>query len=318
MQWLLSHGVPSATLVEAADDLFSLLQATIAQAHGPWNARKQVVGPDSATVLFHVANLSSENGLVEPESMQSIWPGLRTRWKQTRQAIALSELLQDDVQVTDWLILDCVAAPLLLNSLQTFEGDVLVLRESAMSGNQRSSIITQLGDANNYALQEICRFPTRNPKVWHTLFVREHAREARTLKREIATLTNYINNTKAKAEEAQKNLIEARDRIQSLEEQTTKMSREIRQKEHEISHLQHELDIKTSEKLALNFKLSLLDQENTNAKVHTARLQDIIKQLQDHSERQNELLDRMHDTTLQQSHHILETISEILKTPPQK
>lgn len=176
VQWLLSRAVPSATLVEADDALIHPLQATVAAASGAWRVRKQVIGPETATVTFHVASVSSESGLLEPESLRSLWPNLKTRQKQTRQAITLDELLQDDEQSANWLIVDCwPAQPLLQGGLQALsQMDVLIVRTTmgadtpdTLNPAEVESALTEAG------FRQIAADAGRHPGVGHALYVRE-------------------------------------------------------------------------------------------------------------------------------------------------
>lgn len=173
VQWLLSRAVPSATLVEADDALIHPLQAA---APGPWRVRKQVIGPETATVTFHVASVSSESGLLEPESLRSLWPNLKTRQKQTRQAITLDELLQDDEQSANWLIVDCwPAQPLLQGGQQALsQMDVLIVRTTmgadtpdTLNPAEVESALTEAG------FRQIAADAGRHPGVGHALYVRE-------------------------------------------------------------------------------------------------------------------------------------------------
>lgn len=176
VQWLLSRAVPSATLVEADDALIHPLQATVAAASGAWRVRKQVIGPETATVTFHVASVSSESGLLEPESLRSLWPNLKTRQKQTRQAITLDELLQDDEQSANWLIVDCwPAQPLLQGGQQALsQMDVLIVRTTmgadtpdTLNPAEVESALTEAG------FRQIAADAGRHPGVGHALYVRE-------------------------------------------------------------------------------------------------------------------------------------------------
>ena len=178
VQWLLSRAVPSATLVEADDALIAPLQAAVANAPGPWRVRKQVVGPETATVTFHVASVSSESGLLEPESLRGLWPNLKTRQKQTRQAITLDELLQDDEPSANWLIVDCwPALPLLQGGPQALaQTDVAVVR-TTLGADTPDTLNPSEVEARLVALgfRPIATDAGRHPGVGHALYVREQA-----------------------------------------------------------------------------------------------------------------------------------------------
>ncbi len=185
VQWLLSSAVPSATLVEADDALIAPLQAAVANAPGPWRVRKQVVGPETATVTFHVASVSSESGLLEPESLRGLWPNLKTRQKQTRQAITLDELLQDDEPSANWLIVDCwPALPLLQGGPQALaQTDVAVVR-TTLGADTPDTLNPSEVEARLVALgfRPIATDAGRHPGVGHALYVRGQEAIAETLK----------------------------------------------------------------------------------------------------------------------------------------
>lgn len=176
VQWLLSRAVPSATLVEADDALIHPLQATVAAASGAWRVRKQVIGPETATVTFHVASVSSESGLLEPESLRSLWPNLKTRQKQTRQAITLDELLQDDEQGANWLIVDCwPALPLLQGGQQALAQMDVALVRTTMGADTPDTLNPSEVEAQLVAqgFRAIATDAGRHPGVGHALYVRE-------------------------------------------------------------------------------------------------------------------------------------------------
>ena len=119
VQLLQSLAVPSATLVEADDTQFEHLQRSVPQRAG-WRLRKQVVGPHTETVTYYRASNAVESGLLEPESLRSLWPNLKTTHQQTRQAITLAELQQEAETPANWLLVDClpVTAPSSVSSQQ--------------------------------------------------------------------------------------------------------------------------------------------------------------------------------------------------------
>jgi len=175
VRWMLSSALPSATLVEADENLIAPLQAAVAEAPGLWRVLKQVVGPETGSVTFHVASVSSESGLLEPESLRDLWPNLRTRQKQTRQAISLDKLLHDDEPAANWLIVDCwPALPLLQRSQQALSAmDVVILRTHL--GENTPAALELRSVENTFAhigLRLIESEPGRHPKQGHTLFVR--------------------------------------------------------------------------------------------------------------------------------------------------
>lgn len=190
VRWMLSSALPSATLVEADDNLIAPLQAAVAEAPGTWRVLKQVVGPETATVTFHVASVSSESGLLEPESLRGLWPNLRTRQKQTRQAITLDELLQEDEPSANWLIVDCWPALPLLQAGQRAlaQMDVAVVRTN-MGADTPDTLNPSAVEAQlvGIGFRHIATEAGRHPGVGHALYVQEPADMPATL----ATLAQW-------------------------------------------------------------------------------------------------------------------------------
>ncbi|HSW22938.1 MAG TPA: hypothetical protein VLJ62_09235, partial [Burkholderiaceae bacterium] len=179
VQWLARSDALCATLVEADDGQVARLQQ-VCEARPQWRVRKQVVGTVAEATTFHVASMASESGLLEPEGLRSLWPNLRTRHKQTRQAIALAELLEAEDATVNWLVLDCLPGLPLLQSIepQLAHVDVLLVRamlEGApgpLTGMDERSIESWL---HGEGFRRIATEPGRHPAVGHVLLVRDPA-----------------------------------------------------------------------------------------------------------------------------------------------
>ena len=190
VQRLMQWGTHNVTLVEADETQFEHLQRSLALRDG-WHLRQQVIARSTETVTYHLASNMLESGLLAPESLRSLWPHLKTRQKQTRQAIALADLQQNAETPANWLLVDCLPAlPIIQgasNQLAAF--DVIALRVLLDGQALRSSEATL--DELQPALQ-ILGFRClaieagRHPALGHALFVRDTPAQARQLQQQLA------------------------------------------------------------------------------------------------------------------------------------
>lgn len=195
VQHLMASGHRNVTLIEADETTAARLKL-VAQAQPSWKVLAGLVGPESTHTLSYTASLQPESGLLEPESLRSLWPNLKTTHQQTRQAITLAELQQDTEYPANWLLVDCLPAlPILQGAVQQLAAfDVIALRvllgstQDTGHGNGDSisythnNELTQSASANalHPALQALgfrCLAieTSRHPDIGHALFVRDTA-----------------------------------------------------------------------------------------------------------------------------------------------
>lgn len=238
VQLLQTLAVPSVTLVEADDTQFEHLQRSVPQRDG-WRLRKQVVGPRTDTVTYHQASNATESGLLEPESLRSLWPNLKTTHKQTRQAITLADLQDDADTPANWLLLDCLPAlPILQGAAQQLAAfDVISLRvllaENAVPGSAAGA------DEVQATLQEqgfrcLALEASRHPGVGHALFVRDTAKQAKQREEQLAknlaalqAQNSTLTQEKAKLIAASAELTKSRDQLATQLAAETKTKAEI-------------------------------------------------------------------------------------------
>jgi hypothetical protein len=129
-------------------------------------------------VDFHVAQLARESGLVEPESLHTIWPNLRLRQTQVREAVSLGELLdQQDIEA-DWLFIDCFPAAALLENARIAGRNISVVMARCMQADKASMVSGADLDAVDRVLVEagfrrLSTLPERNPAVCCALYAKE-------------------------------------------------------------------------------------------------------------------------------------------------
>ena len=186
VQWLQQANIEAASLVEAADESFHSLQALVS-AKPNWRASQQVIGPNTQVVTFYVASVGSESGLLEPESQQGIWPNIKTRQKQDRQAITLSEAMRDDEVSADWLVLDCSPAlSLLMGAAERLAGVHVVLARTALSAAGEQGESQELAGLKQHlaaaGFRLVCTEAGRHPALGHALWVRQTQSDSESLR----------------------------------------------------------------------------------------------------------------------------------------
>jgi len=118
-QWLLQQDAP-ALLIEAGPEQHRLLaQRLNIRPNTSHHAAQLLVAPEHGEHPFYTTTLSSENGLLPPDHLTSLWPNLHPVQEQRVLALTLAEALA--AHAVDaaplWLIIDCLpAAPLLTSA----------------------------------------------------------------------------------------------------------------------------------------------------------------------------------------------------------
>lgn len=224
VQHLLATGHRNVTLVEADEPTAARLKL-VAQAQPSWAVQQGVVGRNSEHTPFYTASLQTESGLLEPESLRSLWPNLQTTHQQSRQAITLAELQQDAETPANWLLVDCLPAlPIIQGAAQQLAAfDVIALRVLLSSTNSNSIELTQSAsaDALHPALQALgfrCLAieTSRHPAIGHALFVRDTAALAQQQQQQLAQQAQTL----AQAQAATQQLTAERHKLSEQLQQT--------------------------------------------------------------------------------------------------
>ncbi|WP_338413585.1 FkbM family methyltransferase [uncultured Sphaerotilus sp.] len=189
MQWDASN----VTLVEADERQFRHLQVRVTDQRD-WQLVQQVVAAEATNVSYHHASLAMESGLVEPESLQPIWPRLTTRLTRTHRATTLDALMRDSDRAPNWLMVDCLPALSLLQGATDHLPGIDVIAARALVGTDALAE----GPAGQLPLQawleERGFLPLgtetgRHPAIGHTLFVRDTQASLRALASQLSAAT---------------------------------------------------------------------------------------------------------------------------------
>lgn len=214
VQWLQQANVEAASLVEAADEAFHSLQALVSTKPS-WRASKEVIGPDTQVVTFYVASVGSESGLLEPESQQGIWPNIKTRQKQERQAITLSEAMRADEVTADWLLLDCSPAlPLLTGAGELLTGVHVILARTELPAAGEQGESQELAGLKQHlsaaGFRLVCTEPGRHPALGHALWVRQTQSDSERLRPQLEAALKE-RAAQAHAEQLQAQLLQVKE-----------------------------------------------------------------------------------------------------------
>jgi hypothetical protein len=129
-----------------------------------------MLAPEHGDHAYHQYTLAAENGLLPPEVLQPLWPGLKLQSQQSAATVPLIQLLP-----ASWLLLDCLPAAQLLQgtplpaSTQVVLARV-VLSDAATAGSSLASVQALLAPSG---FKAVAHFAERNSALSKALFVRD-------------------------------------------------------------------------------------------------------------------------------------------------
>ena len=187
-QWLAHHARKSrVTLIEAEPQQYSTLQRTLdslSERAQHCEIRNTVVSAQQGTVSFFVANSQQESGLLEPQTLLSLWPNLQTEEVRELSAITLDALFSDPNEYVEspmgeahWLIIDCLPAGDLLRAsskldlVEVVVARVLLGEMHAMPGGTSLEEVAEF--LQEKGMMQIAVESTRHPGIGYALFVRD-------------------------------------------------------------------------------------------------------------------------------------------------
>lgn len=177
VQWMLDADIPRVTLIDASEEAVRSLGPFMA-GHPGWQLHHLVVGPGTAPVTFHTAQLPGESGLIDPEHLRELWPNIRSRQSQVRDAVSIDDLLRNDVSTPDWLVVDCLPAAGLLASVDLASLDVsLVVTRCLVTDvhlpDAGASIDASDQRLSSAGFRRVCCLPERHPAFCHAFYLRD-------------------------------------------------------------------------------------------------------------------------------------------------
>jgi len=136
-----------------------------------------VLAETDGAVDYFVANNLSENGLVDPTLLRTVWPSLALSHRSKKDALTLDSLVEDK-PLQSWLIIDCLPAVRILNgAIETLKDTALVcvraLAEPGFRGEPVGADIRSIDswlDAQGF--KRLAFVTGLNPKIGHVLYGR--------------------------------------------------------------------------------------------------------------------------------------------------
>lgn len=175
--------LPRLLALEAEGSTFQYLQRNLHEHYG-WSALKVLVSDVATETTFHVASNPNESGLIDPETLKSVWQNLSSLSSRQEEAITLARVieLENDASAYNWLIIDCLPANRILNGLGKYieQFDVIELRLLAcQNGLPDHACDKAESDAFLEPLGYCAVFTEAgsNPAVLHALYVRDSQRQ---------------------------------------------------------------------------------------------------------------------------------------------
>jgi len=201
---LRANGIREVLLVEADPDQFQELSRCPVEG---WNLTCDVVGPESGPVVFHGANLHSENGILDPGLLAGFWPGIVTTSRREREAITLSDLVVREAVRPNWLLIDCLpvlpivsASPEVLDFIDVLVARVVTTSRGMEPEGSALDVLRPYLEDRGFRMMSI--EGSRHPAFGHALFARRGTPEHSTLLAAFPTTAGLLSDDVRKVREA--------------------------------------------------------------------------------------------------------------------
>ncbi|MGI5535642.1 hypothetical protein ACRYJ0_16445 [Escherichia coli] len=190
VQWLYKKCVNPVILVEGSQKQFQLLKHNI-PLNKEWVFLNKIVIFGSEPHIFHYVDNSRENGLLSPEQLHSLWPNIKCIGEEAiHNGITLNSLQKSENLPLNWLFIDCLPAPEILEHA----GDMLhrievVVSRVVIQDEPFSASLKNLDKVlNEVGMRRVHLFQERHPSIGYAIYTRNVAlkiTEAESLKEEI-------------------------------------------------------------------------------------------------------------------------------------
>ncbi|MBB2403539.1 hypothetical protein V8U24_17000 [Escherichia marmotae] len=198
VQWLYKKCVNHVILVEGNQKQFQLLKHNI-PLNKEWVFLNKIVIFGSEPHIFHYVDNSRESGLLSPEQLHSLWPNIKCIDEEViHNGITLNSLQKSENLPLNWLFIDCLPAPEILEHA----GDMLhrievVVSRVVIQDDPFSASLKNLDKVlNEVGMRRVHLFQERHPSIGYAIYTRNLALkiiEAESLKAEIKQQQRKIN-----------------------------------------------------------------------------------------------------------------------------
>lgn len=220
LQWLAEWGVKNVALYEADKEQFRYLQASPhLQAH--WQLHNTLIADKLGPTDFYRASVPSASGLVNPESLRPLWPGIQALTRERLDAVTLDACSSEHAAMPGarWLIIDSAAPMAILRGAARLLDRIHVLVVRAVAGAASRSLphdcqfaaVEQF--ARQYKLRMLSAHETPHPEFRHGIFARD-----------AVSMVDQLGTQFGNAEQQARQLAAANARIAELEAQQQQLN----------------------------------------------------------------------------------------------
>lgn len=284
VQWLYKKCVNPVILVEGNQKQFQLLKHNI-PLNKEWVFLNKIVIFGSEPHIFHYVDNSRENGLLSPEQLHSLWPNIKCIGEEAiHNGITLNSLQKSENLPLNWLFIDCLPAPEILEHA----GDMLhrievvvsrvVIQDEPFSASLKNldKVLNEVGMRRAHLFQE------RHPSIGYAIYTRNVAlkiTEAESLKEEIKQQQRKISILQSSLEQQS---VEYELKIHDIEKKHKLEFEKILDKK---NHIKNEL-LKLKNKLELSvINLNEFHAVNENIlskyEIHTDNVCTMMKKIEE-------------------------------------
>lgn len=284
VQWLYKKCVNPVILVEGNQKQFQLLKHNI-PLNKEWVFLNKIVIFGSEPHIFHYVDNSRENGLLSPEQLHSLWPNIKCIGEEAiHNGITLNSLQKSENLPLNWLFIDCLPAPEILEHA----GDMLhrievvvsrvVIQDEPFSASLKNldKVLNEVGMRRGHLFQE------RHPSIGYAIYTRNVAlkiTEAESLKEEIKQQQRKISILQSSLEQQS---VEYKLKIHDIEKKHKLEFEKILDKK---NHIKNEL-LKLKNKLELSvINLNEFHAVNENIlskyEIHTDNVCTMMKKIEE-------------------------------------
>ena len=285
VQWLYKKCVNPVILVEGNQKQFQLLKHNI-PLNKEWVFLNKIVIFGSEPHIFHYVDNSRENGLLSPEQLHSLWPNIKCIGEEAiHNGITLNSLQKSENLPLNWLFIDCLPAPEILEHA----GDMLhrievVVSRVVIQDEPFSASLKNLDKVlNEVGMRRVHLFQERHPSIGYAIYTRNVAlkiTEAESLKEEIKQQQRKISILQSSLEQQS---VEYELKIHDIEKKHKLEFEKILDKK---NHIKNEL-LKLKNKLELSvINLNEFHAVNENIlskyEIHTDNVCTMMKKIEEH------------------------------------
>ena len=284
VQWLYKKCVNPVILVEGNQKQFQLLKHNI-PLNKEWVFLNKIVIFGSEPHIFHYVDNSRENGLLSPEQLHSLWPNIKCIGEEAiHNGITLNSLQKSENLPLNWLFIDCLPAPEILEHA----GDMLhrievVVSRVVIQDEPFSASLKNLDKVlNEVGMRRVHLFQERHPSIGYAIYTRNVAlkiTEAESLKEEIKQQQRKISILQSSLEQQS---VEYELKIHDIEKKHKLEFEKILDKK---NHIKNEL-LKLKNKLELSvINLNEFHAVNENIlskyEIHTDNVCTMMKKIEE-------------------------------------